>query len=67
MKKENFDLQKMGLKELSVGEQKEIDGGLFGIDDVIIGIAVAATISFIDNFGDVREGLSDGWNGKPRH
>ncbi len=30
-------------------------------------VIIFLLISAIDNFGDIREGLVDGWNGTPRH
>jgi hypothetical protein len=41
---QNFDLNKMGLVPMTGEEMEEIDGGLFGIDDlVIIGIGLLVT------------------------
>jgi len=57
----NLDL--MGVQELDAKEIMETDGGLFGIDDIIIGgLVVGATISLANNFGDFLDGISDGWN-----
>ncbi len=53
----------MGVQELDAKEIMETDGGLFGIDDIIIGgLVVGATISLANNFGDFLDGISDGWN-----
>lgn len=54
------------MKEMSVQEMERVDGGVWG--SIAIGIATGLFISFINHFGDVREGFSDGIHGrKPRH
>jgi hypothetical protein len=55
-----------GMSELNSNESKSVSGGGFW---AIWGpaLAVGILISAIDNFGDIREGLADGWNGTPRH
>ena len=54
------------MKEMSVQEMKRVDGGVWG--PIAIGIATGLFISFINHFGDAREGFSDGIHGrKPRH
>jgi hypothetical protein len=51
-----------GLEELSDPENKAIQGGSL-ISPIAFWGALAA--SFISNFGDFREGFSDGANAKP--
>ena len=54
------------MKEMSVQEMERVDGGVWGT--VAIGIATGLLYSLIDNFGDAREGFSDGIHRrKPRH
>lgn len=54
------------MKEMSVQEMERVDGGVWGT--VAIGIATGLLLSLIDNFGDAREGFSDGIHGRrPRH
>ncbi len=56
-------LQTTGLISLSKEEAKLVNGGW--LTPAIIATII---ISAINNFGDIRNGLSDGWNGRaPRH
>lgn len=55
----------MGLEPLKEEEVKSVNGGIAPIVAALL-VAVAAT--FITEFGDVREGISDGYAGrKPRY
>ena len=57
-----IELNKMGLTQLDAAESGTIQGGTWWIP--LSGLIM----SFISNFGDVREGFSDGIHGrKPRH
>jgi len=60
MKNQSFDVN--GLTELNQQECRSISGGWFPIA-VTIGLIVSA----INNFGDIRQGLADGFNGTPRY
>ena len=54
----------VGLQEMSHEETQELNGGLIWLPAALIALAVSA----INNFGDIREGFSDGNSGKPpRH
>jgi hypothetical protein len=46
------------LRELTIDEQKEINGGVFGIDDLIIGIAVGAALEIISDWDNFKRGLA---------
>ncbi len=61
---ENFkELQTTGLVSLSNEETKLVNGGWLPA-----AIVASIIISAINNFDDIRHGLSDGWNGRaPRH
>ena len=60
-------LSNYGKVEMNLDEQKEADGGI-QIIPWVAGAIVALAISAINNWGDIREGWSDGINGKPpRH
>jgi len=56
MKKMEWNL--MGTEEISEKEMKSIEGGLAALWWAVLWSAVS-------NFGDIREGISDGINGKP--
>ncbi len=63
MEKDEWDLP--GAEELTPQEKKEIQGG--GLLSSL-GLWGAIAASFINNFGDFRNGVSDGANGtKPRY
>lgn len=56
---ENF--KTLGMQEMSPEELMKVEGGIWPA------IVAALAISAIDNFGDIRDGLIDGWNGKARY
>ena len=58
----NLALEDFGLKEVSQKEALTINGGWLPI-----AVTAAIIISAINNFGDIRHGLADGWNGTPRY
>ena len=61
-----MELKAMGLNPIETRESVEINGGLSWWSKAISGASVFW--SAVSNFGDIREGFSDGWNGKkPRH
>lgn len=59
-----LELNKMGLVPLTEAENKEIEGGVWWLPAAL---AIGLVMSAIHNFGDIRQGFSDGWKGKPRH
>ncbi|MBB3894852.1 class IIb bacteriocin, lactobin A/cerein 7B family [Bacteroides pyogenes] len=60
-----FELNVAGLEPLHEEEVKSVYGGIGPFAIVLIAVAVG---TFITEFKDVREGLSDGYAGrKPRH
>lgn len=60
----NINVEISELKELSKHEASTTHGGVFWFP---IAVTVAIIMSAIDNFGDIRQGLVDGWNGTPRY
>lgn len=48
--------------ELNAKELQEINGGVFGIDDVIIGLVVAAGAAIINDWDGFKAGFKKGWN-----
>lgn len=59
-----LELNNMGLTPIIKSETTEINGGLWWIPAAL---ATALVMSAINNFGDIREGFTDGWNGKSRY
>jgi len=55
------NLQNYDVHELSIIEQKKIDGGLFGLDDLIIGAALLVVGDIINNWDDFKTGISGGY------
>lgn len=55
MKKVEFDL---GLSPLTSSEIGEIEGGVFGLDDLLIGIAVGAAIQIMSDWDNFKNGLA---------
>ncbi|MBV8325754.1 class IIb bacteriocin, lactobin A/cerein 7B family [Chryseobacterium sp.] len=56
-----MNLKKLNVVELDAQELKETEGGWWQAALVALGI------SAISNWGDIREGWSDGGSGHPRH
>ncbi len=56
------NLENYGVQEMNASEIKEIDGGVFGWDDILIGIAIAAGASIINDWDDFKDGFSTAFN-----
>ncbi len=50
------------LQPLNHNEMSTIDGGF-----IPLAFAISLIVSAINNFGDIRAGIVDGFNGKPRY
>ena len=50
-------MEKLELHELSDHEINTIEGGIFGIDDVIVGVVVGAVVSIIRDWDNFKAGL----------
>ena len=59
-----LELGNFNLSELSREESNKIDGGIIWLPAAL---AVALIASAINNFGEIRQGLMDGYNGTPRY
>jgi len=57
-----INLNDFSVDELNEKEMQDVRGGF-----IPFAVAVAIILSVIDNFDDIRHGLKDGWNGKPRY
>ena len=49
------------MKELSEMELREVAGGMFGLDDFLIGCAIGAVLAIINDWDNFERGLT----GKP--
>lgn len=61
-----LELQNFGVQELDAKEIREVGGGLpwWLPAAAVVGLVISA----VNNFGDIREGFSDGVNSRaPRH
>lgn len=59
----SINLEGMGLRPLTKNECKQVSGGWWLPQALVIGIVLSA----LNNFQDIREGLMDGYNGTPRY
>jgi hypothetical protein len=57
-------LEQLGVVPMTTQEEKENSGGVLW---AVLAIVVTIGVSAINNFGDIREGLGDGFNGTPRY
>ena len=51
------NLENNGVQELNTREKISIDGGLFGIDDLLIGLAIGAGLAIINDWDDFKKGF----------
>ena len=59
------NLNEEGLVLLNEKELCKISGGFWQFFPPAL--AIALVVSAINNWGDIRQGFSDGWNGTPSH
>jgi hypothetical protein len=56
-----MNLEKLNLVELNAQEVQETEGGIFGLDDLVIGVLVAAAAQVMSDWENFEAGL----NGHP--
>lgn len=61
---QTLELNNLGLAQLTDTESNETSGGVWWLPAAL---AVGLVISAVENFGDIRQGIADGWNGTPRY
>ena len=61
---QTLELSHLKLTPLTEMESREISGGLFWLPAAAV---AGLIISAINNFGDIRDGIVDGFNGTPRY
>ena len=49
---ENYDTLELNAKEI-----KEINGGIFGWDDMLVGLAIAAGVAIINDWDNFNKGF----------
>ena len=54
-------IEKFNVKELSLTEQTDVNGGFFGLDDLIIGLIIVAATAVVSDWDNFKRGLA----GKP--
>ena len=54
----NLDLNSFGVQEMDAKAMEEANGGVFGIDDLIIGCAVAAFAAIVNDWDNFERGLT---------
>ena len=52
------NLNEMNLVSLNKNEISKTNGGIFGIDDFLVGVAVGAVIAIIDDWDNFEAGLT---------
>lgn len=57
--KSNLELNYYGLSTMTDDEALTIDGGVFGLDDLVVGIVAGLVISAVDHWSDIKKGASD--------
>ncbi len=53
-----LDLKMPGVQELGREELREVDGGIFGIDDFLVGVAIAAVVAIVNDWDNFERGLT---------
>ena len=46
------------MKELNCEELKEVDGGVFGVDDLLLCVAAGAVLAIINDWDNFERGLT---------
>lgn len=53
-----MNLEKLNLVELDAQEIQETEGGLFGIDDLLLTVAAGCVLAIIDDWENFERGLT---------
>lgn len=54
----NENLLNSNVRSLTKEELREVNGGVFGLDDLLIGVAVGACIQIMSDWDNFKRGLS---------
>ncbi len=58
----NLELNALGVQEMNIKEKRMIEGGVFGIDDILVGLAIAAGAAIINDWDDFKDGFASAFN-----
>lgn len=53
-----METKMFNLKELSLTEQTEVNGGFFGLDDLIIGLIIVAATAVVNDWDNFKRGIA---------
>ncbi|WP_298140233.1 hypothetical protein [Flavobacterium sp.] len=53
-----MNLENLNLVELNAQEVKETEGGLFGLDDLVVGVLVGAAVQIMGDWENFEAGLN---------
>jgi len=56
------NLKKINIQELTKDEIENINGGLFGIDDLILALVAGTILAVLDDLDGFADGVSSGFN-----
>jgi hypothetical protein len=56
----NLELENLELEELTLCEKKEMNGGVLGLDDLLVGIGIAVVVQVISDWDNFKRGISGG-------
>ncbi|SHM77545.1 hypothetical protein [Flavobacterium xanthum] len=59
-----MNLDNLNLVELNAQEVQEVDGGVVGVDDVLLAVGIASAVLIIENWSDIKKGALDAWYGR---
>ncbi len=56
------NLENYGVLELDAQKIKEIDGGILGFDDILVGLSIAAGAAIINDWDNFKKGFWSAFN-----
>lgn len=56
------NLEILEVHEINLKEKKEIEGGVLGIDDILVGLAIAAGAAIINDWDGFKEGFASAFD-----
>jgi hypothetical protein len=55
---ETLELENLGVSNISPSDSVNLNGGIFGIDDLVIGILVGAAVQIMADWDNFERGLA---------
>lgn len=59
-----MNLENLNLVELNGQEVENTDGGVVGVDDVILAVGIAVVFSAVSDWSNIKKGALDAWYGR---